>query len=151
MTTPEPGRGRAGSPQAGFTLPEVLIVLVIIAMIVGLATPTLMSRLGGARSTGAEVELEYIAAALDLYRMDTGVYPDAEQGLEALLDAPAGREDAWRGPYLRRGELPRDPWGAPYRLQRDETSGGLRLISFGRDGAPGGEGEDRDIVLPLER
>ena len=136
--------------EAGYTLAEILIVLVIIAMIVGLATPALMGRLGGARAKTAEVQLEYLASSLDLYRIDIGRLPDPEaEGLQALVQAPDGFDALWLGPYVRRGELPDDPWNRPYSYERSED-GALQLLSLGRDGAKGGEGLDRDIVLRLD-
>jgi general secretion pathway protein G len=136
--------------DAGYTLAEVLIVLVIIALIVGLATPALMGRLGAAQSRTAEIQLENLATSLDLFRLDTGRYPTVQEGLSALILPPAGVEARWAGPYVRRGELPDDPWGRPY-IYRAAPGGGFELVSYGRDGEPGGAGEDRDIVVVLER
>ncbi len=141
-------RGDA-SAEAGYTLAEVLIVLVIIAMIIGLATPALMGRLGAAQSRTAQIQLENLATSLDLYRLDTGRYPTPAEGLEALVAAPAGAA-GWAGPYVRRGEIPLDPWGQPY-IYRAGPGDGLVLATLGRDGEPGGEGEDRDIAVELER
>ena len=144
-------RGQERAPaDAGYTLAEVLIVLVIIALIVGLATPALMGRLGAAQSRTAEIQLENLATSLDLFRLDTGRYPTVQEGLGALVTPPVAVEARWAGPYVRRGELPADPWGRPY-IYRAAPGGGFELVSYGRDGEPGGTGEDRDIVVVLER
>lgn len=143
------GAGRPRSRHAaGFTLTEVLIVLVIIAMIVGLATPALMGRLGAAQSRTAGIQMQNLAAALDLNRLDMGRYPGVEEGLRVLVERPAEGAQAWSGPYVRRGELPADPWGREY-IYRRGADGGLELVTLGRDGQPGGEGEDRDITVAL--
>ncbi|MFC4726500.1 type II secretion system major pseudopilin GspG [Glycocaulis abyssi] len=145
------GAERCRTPSdAGYTLAEVLIVLVIIALIVGLATPALMGRLGAAQSRTAEIQLENLATSLDLFRLDIGRYPTTEEGLAALVAPAPALEARWAGPYVRRGELPADPWGRPY-IYRPASGGGFELVSYGRDGEPGGTGEDRDIVIVLER
>ena len=134
--------------DSGYTLAEVLIVLVIIAMMIGLATPALMNRLGAAQSRTAAIQLENLATSLDLYRLDMGDYPPDAPGLTALVERPDGATD-WSGPYMRRGELPQDPWNRDY-LYRRNAEGALEIATLGRDGEPGGEGEGRDLVLELK-
>ena len=133
--------------RAGFTLLEMLVVLVVLGLLAGLIGPQLFGRVGEARATTAKTQMELIGVALDSYRLDNGSYPVTAQGLNALNTRP-GRAPAplnWRGPYLRKA-VPSDPWGRPYLYQSPARGAeGYELKSLGRDGAEGGGGEDADL------
>lgn len=127
----------------GFTLIELLVVLVILVLIGGLVGPQVLSYLGGARSDTAGLQMDNIASALDLYRLDNGRYPTGQEGLQALIAAPADAR-RWDGPYLRGGEVPVDPWDRAYVYTGDGA--GFSLSTLGADGIEGGDGENQDIV-----
>jgi len=129
----------------GFTLLELLVVLLIIALLAGYVGPKLFGEIGKARSKTAASQMKSIADALDRYRLDTGRFPTSEEGLQALSDDP-GNLRGWAGPYMN-NEVPPDPWGAPY-VFRTPGEGGkdYDLLTLGADGKPGGTGEDADIV-----
>lgn len=129
--------------DAGFSLTELLVVLVILALLTAIIAPNMIGRLGGARSQSARVQVENLAGALEIYQIDTGRFPTTEQGLSALVYAPDG-VSSWAGPYLRRGGVPEDPWGNAYVYQSDGPDH-FSLLSWGRDGVEGGTGEDTDI------
>lgn len=135
--------------RAGFTLIEILVVLAVIATLAALVGPSVFRNVGDSRMQAARSQLELFALALEQYRLDNHVYPLTEQGLSALRTMPMTGQAApnWRGPYLRR-VVPDDPWGRPYTYvapgrHNPET---YDLYSLGRDGRPGGEGEDADIT-----
>lgn len=134
--------------QRGFTLVELLVVLVVLGLLIGIVAPRAINYLGGARSDTARIQMETFAAALDLYRLDMRKYPSGEAGLDALVSAPAGAA-LWRGPYLNKPELPLDPWDNPYIYQSPGPGGSpYRIVSYGADGKEGGEDEDADIIVP---
>ena len=141
--TPQPRR----HPRRGVTLLEMLVVLAIIALVIGFGAPRLMESFGRARSQAAEVALASLKGAVQLYYVDTGRYPPEAEGLAALLAAPAG-VTGWRGSYLVGDEDLTDPWGRPL-LDSAPGAGGrpFDLVTLGRDGQPGGSGEDSDISL----
>ena len=131
---------RSERKQSGFTLIEILVVMAIIAMLAVMVAPNILNQQAGAQRDAAISQISSLQAALDMYRLDTGEYPD---GLEGLVENDTGRA-SWNGPYLR-GTVPADPWGNNYVY----NSGGrdFTLISFGPDGEQGGEGDDADIGL----
>lgn len=135
--------------RAGFTLIEVLVVLVIIATLASLVAPSVLQHVGTAKEETAKSQIEMIASALDAYRLDNGDYPSTQQGLEALRIEPTGSPQAknWRGPYLRKA-IPNDPWGHPYAYTAPGTVNtlGFDLQSYGSDGVIGGTGTASDIV-----
>ena len=135
--------------RRGFTLIEILVVIVVLAVLATLVAPNVFRHVGAARETTARTQIEMLGAALDAYRLDNGRYPTTEQGLAALWEASAlePRAANWRGPYLRKA-VPADPWGAPYVYSAPGTQSGTGydLISYGADGKPGGNGEAADIV-----
>ncbi len=135
--------------KAGFTLVEILVVIIVIAVLATLVAPNVFRHVGRARDTTARAQVELLAAALEAYRLDNDAYPTTEQGLAALRAAPASepRPRDWRGPYLRR-EVPADPWGRPYLYRSPGTANPetYDLLSLGRDGQEGGEGEDADVT-----
>lgn len=131
--------------QSGMTLIELLVVLLILALIAAFAVPRVMNYLGGARSDAAGIQVERLGGILDLYRLDTGRYPRSDEGLQALLDAPADA-DGWNGPYLKKADSLVDPWGRPYVYRSPGDHGDYDLFTLGADGNEGGEGEDVDVT-----
>jgi general secretion pathway protein G len=129
----------------GFTLLELLVVIVIIGLLAGYVAPRYFGQVGKSEVQVARAQLDSLEKALDQYRLDNRHYPNAEQGLEALVNQPQG-EAAWAGPYLKKA-LPNDPWGHPYVYRVPGSRGEYDLYSLGRDGKPGGSGEDADIGL----
>ncbi len=128
----------------GFTLIELLVVLAIIGLLAGLVGPQVMKHLGGAKTKAARVQIEDLAGALDMYRMDVGRYPTSEEGLQALVEKPSSAR-TWNGPYLRKNKIPLDPWIYDYHYTSPGEHGRFDLTSLGADNAPNGEGEDQDI------
>ena len=130
--------------SAGFTLIELMVVLVIIGVLAALIVPNVLDRADDARSTAARTDVTNIMQALKLYRLDNQRYPTAEQGLQALIAKPSAGPvpNNWR-PYLEK--LPNDPWGRPYQYLSPGIKGEIDVMSFGADGQSGGEGKDADI------
>lgn len=127
---------------AGFTLLELLVVLVILGLLVGYVAPRYFSQVGKSEVKVARAQVKALEDALDQYRLDMGFYPTTEQGLSALNEAPAG-ESRWQGPYLRKA-VPNDPWGRAYQYESPGQHGEYDIWSYGRDGQAGGSGEDAD-------
>jgi general secretion pathway protein G len=130
--------------QSGFTLLELLVVLGIIALLAGIVGPQVMKHMGASKSKAAKVQIEDLSASLDMYKLDVGKYPTAEQGLSALVERPSDSK-RWNGPYLRKNKVPQDPWLNDYRYEYPGKHGAFDLYSFGADEKEGGEGEDQDI------
>lgn len=139
--TPGFGRG-ARSRGQGFTLMELLVVLVIIGLLTGYVGPRLFGQVAKAEIKAARAQIDAFQKALDQYRIDTGSYPGTAQGLNALMRP--GSHARWSGPYLSKA-VPADPWGRPYVYRSPGQHGKYNLLSLGRDGRPGGSGEDADI------
>lgn len=131
--------------RRGFTLIELLVVLVILGLLVGIVGPQVMKYVGSSKTKTARLQIEDLSAGLDLYRLEVGRYPTAEEGLQALIEKPAEASD-WNGPYLRKRVIPTDPWGFTYRYRRPGQHGPFDLYSLGADNTEGGEGENRDIL-----
>ncbi len=129
--------------RKGFTLIELLVVMVILAMLAALVGPKLFTKVGKGKQSAAKTQIELLGQALDSYRLDTGHYPSTSEGLNALVTDPGVQ--GWDGPYLKKA-LPNDPWKKPYQYQSPGTHGDYDLFSYGADGAPGGEGENRDVA-----
>ena len=132
----------------GFTLIEIMVVLVILGILAGLIVPRIIGRPDEARQMKAKIQIQSIETALQLYKLDTGNYPTTEQGLQALVEAPATGELAknWReGGYLEKGQVPKDPWGGEYIYLSPGTHGDYDIVSYGADGTAGGEGKNQDI------
>jgi general secretion pathway protein G len=127
----------------GFTLLELLVVIVIIGLLAGYVAPRYFSQVGKSEVQVARAQIDALEKALDQYRLDTRRLPTGEQGLTALVTKPAS-EPNWSGPYLKK-MVPNDPWGRPYVYRVPGQAGDFDLISYGRDGKPGGTGEDADI------
>ena len=133
-------------PARGFTLVELLVVLVILGLLVGLVAPRAIEYLSRAKLDVARIQIDNLATGLDLYRLDVGRYPTAEEGLSALVARPAGAKH-WNGPYLDGISVPVDPWDRTFTYRIPGSEGRpYDLITLGADGAEGGEGEDVDIV-----
>ncbi|MGQ9509341.1 MAG: type II secretion system major pseudopilin GspG [Thermodesulfobacteriota bacterium] len=128
----------------GFTLVEILVVIIIIGLLAALVGPRLFGKVGVAKQKAAKAQIELFGTALDAFRLDIGRYPTTEEGLKALREKPSDVEK-WDGPYIPK-EIPLDPWGRPYVYRSPGEHGEYDLISYGRDGVEGGQGEDEDIV-----
>ena len=138
-------RAASGRSQAGFTLIELLVVVVIIGLLAGFVAPRYFSQVGKSEIGVAKAQIDALEKALDTYRLDTGHYPSTEAGLVALVQRPQN-EPKWAGPYLRK-DVPLDPWGKPYVYKTPGEKGGdFDILSYGKDGAPGGTGENADIT-----
>ena len=131
------------SRSKGFTLLELLVVVAIIGLLAGFVAPRYFSQVGKSEVNTAKAQIDALEKALDQYRLDTGRYPTNEMGLKALVDRPAA-EPKWNGPYLKKA-VPLDPWGKAYLYKIPGQKSDFDLISLGKDGAPGGRGEDADI------
>lgn len=130
--------------ERGFTLLELLVVMVIIGLLAAYVGPKYFSQVGKSEVKMAQAQIDSLEKALHQYRLDVGTYPTTEQGLNALLTAPAN-EPRWQGPYLSK-RLPADPWSRPYQYKYPGAQNDFDLFSFGKDGQPGGNGEDADIT-----
>jgi len=129
----------------GFTLLELLVVILIIGLLTGIVAPRFLSQIGRSEVTTARAQIDAFDKALESYRIDMGRYPTTAEGLQALVKPPTG-DPRWRGPYIR-NDLPNDPWGAPYQYSNPSTRGkDFDLMSLGHDGVPGGTGDDADIT-----
>jgi len=130
--------------QRGFTLLELLVVMVIIGLLAGYVGPKLFAQIGKSETKVTRAQIDALQKALDQYRIDTGRYPATEPGLAALVQRPAD-EPRWSGPYLAKA-VPNDPWGRPYLYQAPGQHGDYDLLSYGRDGQPGGDGDNTDLT-----
>lgn len=134
--------------QAGFTLIELMVVIVILGVLAGLIIPRIMGRPDEARQAKAKIQIEALESALKLYKLDNGSYPSTEQGLKALVEAPTvgNIPKNWRqGGYLEKGKVPKDPWGNEFVYLNPGNHGDFDLICLGKDGEVGGEDVDQDI------
>jgi len=129
--------------ERGFTLTELLIVLVIIGLLAALVGPALYQRINPAKQSVARAQMESFMTALDSYFLDVGHFPSNQQGLAALRNRPDG-EAKWNGPYLKK-EVPADPWGHPFVYRSPGRNGGYEIVSLGADGKEGGESENADV------
>lgn len=130
--------------QQGFTLIELLVVLAILGLLAAVVGPQVLKYLGSSRTQTAKVQIQNVTASLELYRLDVGRYPSQQDGLAALIAAPKAAP-GWNGPYLRRAEALRDPWGQPYLYKMPGEHGEVDVYSLGSDGVPGGTGEAQDV------
>jgi general secretion pathway protein G len=127
----------------GFTLLELLVVIVIIGLLAGYVAPRYFSQVGRSEIQVAKAQIESLEKALDQYRLDTRRYPSTEEGLQALVSKPESAA-GWSGPYLKKA-VPVDPWGRPYAYHTPGQKGEYEVFTYGRDGKPGGTGDDADI------
>ena len=128
----------------GFTLLELLVVMVIIGLLASYVAPKYFAQVGKSEVKTAKAQIYALSQALDQYRLDVGHYPTTEQGLNALVTKPTN-ETKWQGPYLKKS-VPLDPWGNPYQYKQPGQHGDYDLLSYGKDGQPGGSGEAADIT-----
>ena len=131
--------------QRGFTLIELLVVLAIIGLMAGLIGPQVIKHLGESKTKTARLQIEELASALDMYRLDVGHYPATGDGLAALVEQPASAK-FWNGPYLRKKKVPLDPWNNPFHYVSPGQHGKYDLFTLGADNTEGGEGEDEDVL-----
>ena len=131
--------------RGGFTLLELLIVMIIIGLLAALIGPKMIGRVGESRQTVAKQQIEGFSSALEMYKLDTTKYPTQEQGLEALVTQPQGINN-WKGPYLKKKFIPKDPWGNTYVYTYPGEHGDYDMVSYGADGNSGGDGEDKDVA-----
>lgn len=146
LAMPSPQTSALGPRAArGFTLIEILVVVVILGILAAIVVPRVMERPGEARVTRARQDIQGIVTALSMYKLDNFAYPSSEQGLDALVAKPSGQPEApnWKGPYLERA--PKDPWGHAYQYVQPGQHGSVDVYSLGADGKPGGDGEAADV------
>ncbi len=140
-------RNRAipGDGEAGYTLTELLVVIVVLALIAAAVTPQILGRFNTAKTRTAQLHVDTLAAALDDFFIDVGRYPTPEEGIEALLTIPEGVK-GWNGPYVRSAKTLIDPWGRRFLISPSATANAPpAIVTLGADGAEGGEGADADI------
>jgi len=143
------GPGGKSSPQSGFTLLEIIVVVFILSLLVAIVAPKIMGRTDDAKIADAKVQIRNFETALKLFKLDNGFYPDTQQGLEALIEKPGtGRIPAKyrEGGYLEQKKIPIDPWGSPYIYVSPGVHGDFDIVSLGSDAKEGGEGKDADIT-----
>ena len=128
----------------GFTLLEILVVLVILGLMASLVGPQVFKQLSGSKTKAAHLQIQELRAALDLYRLELGSYPSSEQGLDALITKPRNVNN-WNGPYLKKNVIRKDPWGFDYQYRSPGQNGDFDLWSLGADNREGGDGENRDV------
>jgi general secretion pathway protein G len=130
--------------QRGMTLIEILVVLVLIGIVLGIVGGNFIGKGEKAKADAAKIEIGQISQTLDLYKLEVGRYPTSQEGLQALISAPAGVSN-WNGPYWKKSTVPKDPWGNEYRYVSPGSKGAYEIVSLGADGKEGGEGPDKDI------
>ncbi len=141
-----PARTATRTATHGFTLLELLVVMVIIGLLASYVGPKYFAQIGKSEATLAKAQIDGLAKALDTFRLDMGRYPSTEEGLAALLEPPASGVGKWNGPYLAKKAVPADPWGRAYVYRMPGSRSAFDLLTLGRDGQPGGSGDAADIA-----
>jgi general secretion pathway protein G len=131
--------------RGGFTLIELMVVMIILGLLAALVAPRVFNKLGKANTNAAYAQVELFGTALDSFRLDVGRYPTTSEGLEALIK-PISGDEGWNGPYLKKTEIPLDPWHNPYHYESPGNHGDYDLYSYGKDNSEGGDGESSDVV-----
>lgn len=131
--------------EEGFTLLELLIVMLIIGLLAAFVAPRMIGKVGKSKRTIAKAQIESLCTALETYKLDTDRYPNQEEGLNALISQPAN-VDNWNGPYLAKKNVPKDPWRNDYVYIYPGNNGDYDIVAYGADGREGGEGEDADVT-----
>ena len=130
----------------GFSLLELLAVLVILGILAGIFAPRFLGQAESAKRKAAKLEIDQIGQSLDLYKLETGKYPTSQEGLAALVTAPSGATN-WNGPYLKKTSVPKDPWGNDYKyVSPGDQNRPYDIVSLGGDGKEGGDGDGKDIA-----
>ena len=143
---PRPPHATRSRGDDGFTLIEIMVVMTIIGLLMALVCPRFMRAVGRAETGAARAQIELLGTALDTFRLDVGRYPSTQEGLVALIQKPFGI-DRWDGPYLKKVEIPKDPWGRPYIYRSPGEAGRpFDIVTYGADGAPGGDGDTRAVA-----
>ena len=137
-------RRRPSTLASGFTLIELLVVLTILGLLVGLVGPRVMSALGSSKTKTAGTQVAHLGTTLEMFYIDAGRYPNTNEGLQALVEQP-GDVKNWNGPYLKKSQVPKDPWGFEYEYRSPGEHGAVDIWSLGADNREGGEGEDQDV------
>ncbi|SEF66433.1 type II secretion system major pseudopilin GspG [Thauera chlorobenzoica] len=130
--------------NTGFTLVELLVVLVILGLLAGLVGPRVLGQLGGAKTKTAAVQIKDLEQAAELFKLDVGRFPNNAEGLDALVERP-GAAAGWNGPYLKKGGVPKDPWGNAYHYESPGKRTDIDIYTLGADNSVGGEGENADV------
>jgi len=139
------GMNKRTNRISGFTLIELLIVMVIIGLLAAFIVPKLIGRVGESKLTAAKAQIELLSTAIEVYKLDTGKYPSQDTGLQSLNSKP-GDVQNWKGPYMKKNKVPKDPWGAEYIYKFPGEHGDYDLFSYGADGTEGGSGDNTDQV-----
>ena len=137
-------RQSRGTAEDGFTLVELLVVLVILVLLASIIGPRVIGYLGSSRSKTAKVQIESLVTSVELFHIDVGRYPTTSEGLDGLV-RQSGKVAGWNGPYIGKGSIPLDPWNQPYHYESPGKKGPIDLYTLGRDGKEGGADEDADI------
>lgn len=132
------------SRQRGFTLLEIVIVLIILGTVMAFVAPRIFGNLGKANQAMAKSRIEQISGQLEIFKLEVGRYPNSNEGLRSLMEKPAGM-DKWNGPYVKDASILKDPWGNDFRYTSPGNGKPFDLVSLGADGKEGGEGEDKDV------
>ena len=141
-----PGRAlRASASARGMTLIEILVVLVLIGIVMGIVGGNYIGQGEKAKARAAKIEIEQIGQTLDLFKLELGRYPTSQEGLQALITAPAGMTN-WNGPYWKKSTVPKDPWGNEYTYAAPGQHGPYDILSYGADGKEGGDGGNKDVT-----
>ncbi len=138
-------RSRARHAARGMTLIEILVVLVLIGIVMGIVGSNFIGKGEKAKADAARIEISQIGQSLDLYKLEVGRYPTTQEGLQALISAPAGTAN-WNGPYWKKTSVPKDPWGNEYKYSAPGQTTAYDIVSLGADGKEGGEGVNKDIT-----